>query len=233
MTDQSSSGSPNELDVLWSRIPWPELLGEADIRTGLEKSQRRVEICEILSSVLWRLQIVEALGPLPHNPMDATRLSIQRSTGGVAWQLWGRVRPQVHVVESADAISVTMRFGERVPAAARYLLQSSLVADAALRLAGAFPTLESLVGAQKASARSAAASWAENGEAATDLDAKSTALVLAFRDGYMHSAVSDARQTGPLRHFRSGMWKKYSLSEVHQSCLSVWERMSNALSSAM
>jgi hypothetical protein len=217
------------------------MLDETAVTTGGSQTQRRVEISEHLAAVLWRLQVVDALGPLPEKTMDQYRRALASTTRTVAWNIWAEARPSVSATSLNHGITLSMRFARGLPESATYLLQTSFVADAALRLGGVADTFcEKVAPPPRLLRRDEIEDWCFRGADIAGNDLFSGALVLAVRDAYMHAAVKERRPAPSScdkkkcrlqhREFRYGIWDRYSVRDLFKACLTVWKAVRDAVS---
>ena len=229
MTEQSIVDSTERgLASLWPTLPWPASIVGTDHITGRDRRQSKLEVVEALAAVLWRLQVVRSLGPLSTTAMDDDRTIIAKSIGEMPWQTFGSARPVVSATTTDHQLQIVMTFEHQVPQIATHIIGTSLLADAAIRLGGIRGVFARIAKVPRALDRRAIEQWIKAGENRTDRLLFSGALVLAFRDAYMHAAVADSTTSRALEQFRSTMWQKYSQQHLFDACVIVWVALQEA-----
>jgi hypothetical protein len=136
------------------------------------------------------------------------------------WKVWVDHYDKVKVTPpSATQILIDFSLRERADVAV-YAVQNTLIADAAMRLDSARAVLcpisnkNSLVLVKRSDLERRLQS------PPVPRIVKATAIVVAFRDSYLHAEI--ATTNVPLADFRQKLGALYSLFDVGMACLRVW-----------
>jgi hypothetical protein len=142
------------------------------------------------------------------------------------WKIWVDHYDKVKVTRSAAQILIDYSLRERADVAT-YAVQNTLIADAAMRLDSIRAVLRtisnqnSLVLIKRSELDRQLKSPPVPG-IVTD-----TAIVVAFRDSYLHAEIATEKKPQPLADFRQNLGGLYSLFDVGMACLRVWRELYN------
>lgn len=194
-----------QLASMWAEVPWLPIIRPEDVETGGDERKRLVEVGEILCATLWRLQIWNALGPIVNSEMENRKKHIAVQTSRVAWQRWGQAEPTVEVNATPSGLFISMNFERGTPLEGAYLLQTSVMADTALRITGVSDVLNGVCTPptflNRGHIKSTIARLDDAGLKAwlqTDKsNVRAGAILHAMRDAYMHAVASPGTSPPP------------------------------------
>lgn len=126
----------NSFTELWELIPnkGHKVWGAVEPRTN--ELNRLREVLELLCSVLWRLELVFEFGDFPKESMADYRKKRLECGKELPWAIWRDQRESLSIKFDGDQLLVKYRFRESSDDSFGYLIQSTLIADAAIRLQG-------------------------------------------------------------------------------------------------
>lgn len=173
-----------EFSDLWSQIPRDNELWDYKLaKKGNKPELSWREVYELLSGALWHLELGASLGPFPSQRLDSTY-----GPQGILWRTYLNERRSMH--SELEPAQLTMTCPVNAPSAefARSLVQSMLVANGALRIAGARWLLF-----QRADEIDTTRPLVLHREplSTSDETQRATLIVLAFRDSFMHGEMPD------------------------------------------
>jgi hypothetical protein len=224
-----------DFEALWSSIPDQESAVWMEHFPGVKGPRRKREVLELLCSVLWHLELASALGEFPRRTMLNYREQYVEGAQTIPWASWARCRKGTQASLQNDILAILLLFSHEPDNSFRYLLQSTLTADAALRL-------DATRKACKVVAHDPKSPLFANGLQISGWIDKSTlgflpstsplqqqvTLIVAFRDSYMHSEVGDKGDA--IRAFREKMLARYTLGDIFDACVSIWPELRGQLS---
>jgi hypothetical protein len=212
----------------WKRLrtPKPELWRE--YRAAAEGPERQREALELLASVVWHLELADSLAPWPTQTMQDfySELLDTQTDALPPCKIWVDHYDKVKVTPSAAQILIDYSLRERADVAT-YAVQNTLIADAAMRLDSIRAVLRTISNQNSLvlSKRSELDRRLKNPPVpgiVTD-----TAIVVAFRDSYLHAEIATEKNPQPLADFRQNLRGLYSLFDVGMACLRVWQELYN------
>jgi hypothetical protein len=206
----------------WSLLRAPKLEIWHQYQAGAEGPERQREALELLASVVWHLELAHRLEPWPKQTMEEfySELLRKQADALTPWKTWVDHYNEVKVRRTAAQILIdySLRQGADVGV---YAVQNTLIADAAMRLDSIREVLRPI--SNKSSVvlleRPDLQSRLQSPPVPRIVDA--TAIVVAFRDAYLHAEISDKKKR-PLAAFRRTLSGRYSLHDVGIACLRVW-----------
>jgi hypothetical protein len=213
----------NSFTDLWGCLPGKECKLWNYDSSDFQKYSRKRAILELLCGALFHLELASQLGNFPSKKMIE---SLKKCNG---WNQWREKSKDLFVEFSKEGIIVKYPYPDPSHSAP-YLLQSMLIADAVFRLDGCQDLLRSennnsfLV-----SDRRTIDKWidAKSGtfKEPTDEIKKQLAIVVTFRDAYMHGEKQekDIKGIEALLKFRESFFVNYSLVEVVEACRQIWK----------
>ncbi|MBI5317995.1 hypothetical protein [Bradyrhizobium sp.] len=221
-------------------------------KSGKDGLSQHRNAAELLASTLWHLELAHLLGrevwpdgsQFPNETMDEYRRKhCEEQSKDLPWYLWSRQQrePTVKIDQVSSRLSIDYQFDSPIDHSFAYLLQSTLIADAALRLAAAREVLRAL--------RNRPGSPPINPTSPNELDvlyadreldnlaeqqpndglAFLVRVIIAFRDRYMHAEIADKEGTR-FQKYRETMHLTLSLHDVYEACLVVWDVLFEACS---
>jgi hypothetical protein len=219
----SSTTTPEACFIqFWKLLskPKPEIWRE--YRAAARGPKRQREALELLASVVWHLELAHSLAPWPKQKMEEfySELLGKQADALTPWKVWVDHYNKVKVTPpSATQILIDFSLRERADVAA-YAVQNTLIADAAMRLDSAREALRPI--SNKNSLVLIKRSDLERRLQSPPVPriVKATAIVVAFRDSYLHAEI--ATTNAPLADFRQKLGALYSLFDVGMACLRVW-----------
>jgi len=201
------------------RVPNPDIWREYEAATQAPKRQR--EALELLASVVWHLELSAELAPWPTQTMKEyySQLLSAQSDARTPWKTWVDHYNKVEVISSETKILIDYSLRERANVSA-YAVQNTLIADAAMRLDSTREVLRTISNQNSLvlMKRNKLQDRLQNSPVPRIVTA--TAIVVAFRDAYLHAEVS--KQEHFLSAFRQTLSRDYSLNDVGIACLRVW-----------
>jgi len=209
---------------LWRLLsaPGPELWRE--YRAAVEGPERQREALELLASVVWHLELASSLASWPTQKMEQfySQLLCDQTDALTPWKIWVEHYNRVKVTRSQAQILIDFSLRERADVAV-YAVQNTLIADAAMRLDSAREVLRPI--SNKDSLVLMKRSDLERGLQSPPVPriVKATAIVVAFRDSYLHAEI--ATRNAPLADFRQKLGALYNLFDVGMACLRVWTEL--------
>jgi hypothetical protein len=200
--------------------PGPEIWRE--YRAAAQGPERQREALELLASVVWHLELSASLAPWPIEKMEEyySQLLSRQTDALTPWKTWVDHYDEVKVTSSPTRILMNYSLRGRADIAA-YAVQNTLIADAAMRLDSTRQVLRTI--SNKTSLvlleRRDLESRLQSSHVPRIVTA--TAIVVAFRDAYLHAEISD-KQKRSLASFRQTLSGRYSLNDVGMAGLRVW-----------
>ena len=206
-------------------VPGPQLWRQ--YRAAVEGPERQREALELLASVVWHLELASSLASWPTQKMEQfySQLLCDQTDALTPWKIWVEHYNRVKVTRSQAQILIDFSLRERADVAV-YAVQNTLIADAAMRLDSAREVLRPI--SNKDSLVLMKRSDLERGLQSPPVPriVKATAIVVAFRDSYLHAEVATPKarwkNLPPLAEFRRKLSRRYSLFDVGMACIRVW-----------
>ena len=204
---------------------------EADIwrqhRAAAQGPERQREALELLASVVWHLELAHSLAPWPKQKMEEfySELLCRQPDALTPWKIWVDHYNEAKVTRSAARILIDYSLHERADVGV-YAVQNTLIADAAMRLDSIREVLLPISNKNSLvlMGRSDLERRLQNRTA--ERIVKDTAIVVAFRDSYLHAEIATPKRPSkkslPLAGFRQTLSEHYSLFDVGMACLRVW-----------
>ena len=203
----------------WSRLKAYAKLKSKTLKAEPTPGSDHRESVELLASVLWHLECAESLGPFPEARMLDYREAMIASTGHVPWTLWAEQRRAMSASRDGNKIHIVHLFADKPHDACAYVLQATLIGDAAMRLGG-------MLGVLREGAKNDATPILASNNALLRSLAKPEywriAYILAYRDAYMHGEAPRDRSRR-LAALRLKVEEELSLGQLSTICLEVWE----------
>jgi hypothetical protein len=201
--------------------PQPELWRQ--YRAAAQGPKRQREALELLASVVWHLELADSLASWPRQKMQKfySELLSKQPDALTPWKTWVEDYNKVKVTRAATRILIdySLRQGADV---AVYAVQNTLIADAAMRLASIREVLRPISNENSVvlMERSDLERRLQNRTA--ERIVKDTAIVVAFRDSYLHAEIATPKRPSkkslPLAGFRQTLSEHYSLFDVGMAC---------------
>jgi hypothetical protein len=220
------AGAVTNRDVfsrLWKLIEFPNSSVWKEHGSSTEGLRRFRNALELLASVLWHLELASSFGDISDEVSEAHRHEITQLRGlPLPWKLWQSSRSGVTSFVDTDRLRVEFIFErpfERL--LLQRPLQSTLIADAAMRLAGTMDVLASTFG-EISPMFWKRKRWKSELNSAQPMSrfASAVLLITALRDRYMHGEMT--KQDFPLAEFRGRVASLYSILDIYRACLIVW-----------
>ena len=214
--------SMQDLSALWQALPGPDDKVWQHISPSRDQHTRKREAYELLAAALWHLELAHAVGPISGEPLT-TPVAL-----GSGFSEWARTHPSLTVERDHKELVFRYQFLKKPDLAVYKLIQNMLVADAVLRVYGAREVLGSII--PKTGVLAPVRSFLEDtGSFKPNISTlqQQTVLLIAFRDSYMHGEVSDAAERIPIRLFRETCLPKYSLADIGNACITMWEELAH------
>lgn len=125
------------IEKLWTYAPQPgHRVWKAGIRSQTKRSRRR-NAWELMCGALWHLELAVSLGVVPSTTIEQSRSQQIQKYGGIPWEQLLKCRQKPSAVVIGDTLRISCGLPSSASPCLVYLLQSMLVADAAIRLDGA------------------------------------------------------------------------------------------------
>ncbi len=210
------SASIEALERLWSLMPRDHEVWR-HVEPGLRPEARWREVVELLCGATWHLEQAVRV-----SPFDAEQYNKLRDIDKRPWQTWLDSRsyssPQSDAHQAGDLAATN--------------IQSMLLADAVLRLAGAWEILEDLgrLGQCQSVARMGTLNDALNSDGriktGTDPTIEGLLVLRAVRDTFMYGELSRDGRTAR-HHNRNALYKSaaYAPAAIFEYCLQASELM--------
>lgn len=230
----SSEQMQIQFTELWSKVPPPS--------AKVWNLSRGREVLELLCGALWHLELAAGTGG-GFSTVAMGKLSVG---GRPPWQEWLRMRPALSVEHSENQLAIGYSFSAHFDPPLRNLLQTMLLANAALRLAGARSILleRGLVKTPPAILGDYVSILQVDGNFKIPSPHppdktrvfRDVLIVVAFRDSIMHGETLTGKKD-ERRKFRDlwieGRLKQnrpiYSSAEIAQACRGVWLNLVSCL----
>ncbi len=194
---------------------------------------------ELVCGALWHLELAAAIGKFSKRKM------IHFLKGGrencQPWEIWRERSKGPSSKFNKNELVIEYCFSKPPTASISFLIQSMLVANAALRLYGAREVLRDFFyekDQKKLSNPLVACSRSINNwirkdnstfsfEKSKNEIKKHVTMVVTFRDAYIHGEVpyKSPKKLDMLVRFRKEFFAEYSLAEVVKSCREVWKEL--------
>jgi hypothetical protein len=205
----------------WSLLRAPELKIWQQHRADVQGPGRRREALELLASVVWHLELAHSLAPWPRQKMDDfySELLCRQPDALTPWKIWVDHYNEAKVTRTAAQILIdySLRQGADVGV---YAVQNTLIADAAMRLDSIRAVLRPISNENSSALMGRSALECRLQNRTAEGIVKDTAIVVAFRDAYLHAEVTTENK--PLADFRTTLGRECSLFDVGMACLRVW-----------
>ena len=212
------------LAELWAMLPDPFSESWREIDSSTLRGARLREGLEIFASVIWHLELASTLGPISETKAITHRKQTRASEGTVAWGKWLAGRTTVASMMQPSALSINYAFSTPPNSVSLYALQATLVGDAAIRLGGLREIIWPLADTVPLDVFTPSRHLEALLVRIEEPKILSILLVIAFRDAYMHAeATSDTGKR--LSEFRSRLHYDYSLHDIYEACISVWQQL--------
>jgi hypothetical protein len=207
----------------WSLLRAPKLEIWRQYQAGTEGPGRQREALELLASVVWHLELAHRLEPWPKKTMEEfySELLRKQADALTPWKTWVDHYNEVKVRRTAAQIFIDyfLRQGADVGV---YAIQNTLIADAAMRLDSIRAVLRAISNNDPVLMGRRALECQLKNVSAEGI-VKDTAIVVAFRDSYLHAEVTTENKH--LADFRKTLRHQYSLFDVGMACLRVWREL--------
>jgi hypothetical protein len=208
----------------WSLLRAPKLEIWRQHRAAAQGPERQREALELLASVVWHLELAHRLEAWPKQKMVDfySELLDTKPDALTPWKIWVDHYNEVNVTKSAAQILIDYSLRQRADVGV-YAVQNTLIADAAMRLDSTREALRnpsnqnSLVLLKRADLERRLKSLR------VPRIVKDTAIVVAFRDSYLHAEIATKKHA--LADFRQQLGGLYSLFDVGMACLRVWREL--------
>jgi hypothetical protein len=206
---------------LWKLLSAPEPKLWREYRAAARGPKRQREALELLASVVWHLEMAHSLAPWPTQKMEEfySDLLCKQPDALTPWKIWVEHYNKVKVTLTTAQILIDYSLRERANVGV-YAVQNTLIADAAMRLDSIREVLRpisnknSLVLLKRPGLQDRLISRP------VPRIVNATAIVVAFRDSYLHAEVTTENK--PLADFRKTLGHQCSLFDVGMACLRVW-----------
>src|SRR5262245_9212059 len=223
----SSTTTPDACFIqFWKLLskPKPEIWRE--YRAAARGPKRQREALELLASVVWHLELAHSLATWPKQKMEEfySELLDKQADALTPWKVWVDHYNKVKVMTPPSATQILIDFSLRERAdVAVYAVQNTLIADAAMRLDSAREVLRPISNKNSFVLMKRLPLERRLQSPPVPRIVKATAIVVAFRDSYLHAEISD-KEKRSLALFRRTLSGRYSLNDVGIACLRVgWE----------
>jgi len=190
---------------------------------------RKRAALELLAGALWHLELASELGDFPKEKMSKFFEAKGGSKNPQPWEAWLEKSKGLSVEFPKDELLLRYRFSGPLDSAVSFLIQSMLIADAALRIDGAREILSLEFPNYPVSAcRSKICTWIDSKtltfKGSLIQIQKHVIMVTAFRDAYMHGEIPNGKLNA-LKTFRVNFFDRYNLAQVAQACGEVWKEL--------
>ena len=205
-----------------------------------ERIIRQRSALELLAGALWHLELASELGEFPKENMRTFFKGKGGNTNPQPWEVWLEQSKGLSGEFLKDELLARYRFSSSSDPSVSFLLQSMLIADAALRIDGArdllrrnknpdhflFAKLEDIEGwLGKASAGS---------QRLVEKIKMNLTILVTFRDSYMHGEKPDSKHRcryPQYSKFRENFFNQYKLAQVVEACQEIWKELVKLASS--
>lgn len=195
------------------------------------------EALELLCSILWRLELAFELGKLSEESLSNYRANTRKGRDSRGWETWRGQYKGLSVAWNDNELLVKYNFHVSPDDAIRYTLQTTMIADIALRLTGTHEILRCICQEPKPpflAERKEIKQWLKQktayfNKSVTEIQ-KQVVLMLALRDSYMHGEIplpEDEKPNDTLVIFRKQRLPCYSPREMFEACQGLWLELCN------
>jgi len=186
-----------------------------------EKTRQRSAL-ELLAGALWHLELASELGDFPKEKMSKFFEAKGGSKNPQPWEAWLEKPKGLSVEFPEDDLLLRYRFFGPLDSAVSFLIQSMLIADAALRIDGAREILSlEFPNCSRCPDRNMMRTWIGcktfTLKGSLKEIKKHFIVVTGFRDAYMHGEIPDG-ESDRLRRFRVNFFNRYNLAQVAEAC---------------
>ena len=220
---------------LWNSVPGAGSAVWKYSVPGRDHYSKQRETLELLCGALWHLQLGLELGDLPVESIVSFREKEKDREKQIPWEMWFEQYKELSIDSVKESLTINYLFRDSVNQNIRYLMQSMLFADAALRIDGVRWTLLGMYGnrgsmPEALAQRKEMEGWLDPSSTTfkkcTTALQKQVIIVTTYRDYIMHGETSTWRNE-VLRRFREQEFTKLSLSQIVRACLDLWQELLN------
>ena len=210
-----------QVELLWSELRSVDKSLWKILEPGTKRDGRRREGFELLISVAWHLELAAALGPLSTQKAVAYRVDSYAVDELLPWGKWLEQRQSVDFSESTNSLQLAYRFSAAPDPRCAYVLQATMIGDAAMRIVSIADVLRDDVPSPRSALFTRGArNWEALEPQLTNTDIHMSALVIAFRDAYAHAEYSDdVESRHRLLTFRNSLHHNYGLADLFGACI--------------
>jgi hypothetical protein len=201
------------------RAPKPDIWRQH--QAAAQGPERQREALELLASVVWHLELAHSLAPWPTQKMEEfySKLLRNQTDALTPWKIWVDHYNEVKVTLTAAQTLIDYSLRERADVGV-YAVQNTLIADAAMRLDSTREVLRTISNQNSLVLLKRPGLKRRLQRPPVSRIVNATAIVVAFRDSYLHAEVTTENK--PLADFRKTLGRQCSLYDVGMACLRVW-----------
>jgi hypothetical protein len=205
----------------WKLLRAPESGIWRQHRAAAQGPERQREALELLASIVWHLELAHSLSTWPTQKMAEfySNLLGNQADAQTPWKVWVDHYSQVKVTPTPAQILIDYSLRERGDVGV-YAVQNTLIADAAMRLDSTREVLRTISDQNSLVLLKRPGLERRLQTPPVPRIVNATAIVVAFRDSYLHAEVTTENQ--PLANFRRRLGRECSLYDVGMACLQVW-----------